>query len=250
VDGVRPWPVVVAFLAACHSVKPLALPRVGTEVPWEVPLDLLVEIELFTRSDCGLLPGCPGPYRPEQVEAECVPAERCRVLVSDRMDNPHTILSVAGVSMGPAEVKLRYKQPQSDEWLNAQLALRFGPEEKLPTLALGYSVPKGAVRLERLGPGLQKAGFHAPARCEPTDEFRSSFVCFGLDGSTGMPRFPSCASTPRCKVADEPPHDGFTVDLKWLDKAIAVIEYRASRDGVHEVVEREQSVSEGEDHGR
>ena len=230
-------------------MKPLELPRVGTEVPRDVPLNLLLEIELFTRSECRTPLGCPGPYRPKQVQAACVPADRCKVLVSERMDNPHTLLSVAGVSMGPAQVELRYQQPQSDEWQNAQLSLNFGPEETLPILAPGSHVPKGAARLEHLGPALQKAGFHAPARCEPTDEFRGSFVCFGLDGSTGLQRFPSCASTPRCKVTDEPPHDGFTVDVAWADGSITGIEYRASRDGVHEVVERWRDVIEEEGHG-
>jgi hypothetical protein len=53
---------LMVLLGGCYSVKPLDLPRVGTEVPLALPLDLLLELELSTRSPCGLIMfGCPGP---------------------------------------------------------------------------------------------------------------------------------------------------------------------------------------------
>lgn len=228
---------LVAQLSACHTVTPLALPEVGTRVPKDVPLDLLLEMELYTRSRCTTPFGCPGPYNPSQVEAACAPADRCRARVVQRMDNPHTLLVVAGLATGPAVVKLRYQQPDSAEWLTAQLRLSFVGALALPLLAAGSTVPAHAARLERIGATLTAAGIKSPARCEPEDESRASFVCFGIDTSMGVARHPSCAYTPRCKSTDAMPHGGFTANVKWNDGITTAIEYRANIDGIQELTD-------------
>jgi hypothetical protein len=169
-----------------------------------------------------------------------VPSGRCRVLVSRRSHSARTLLIVAGTSLGPAQIQLRYQQPDSDAWLTARLSLNIVAERALPIMTLGSKVPQRAARLDHLSPALQSAGFRLPVRCEADSEWRTSYVCFGPDTSTGVPRFPSCESTSRCARGHRAPKGGFRLDIDWHDGVISQIDYHARFELDRDVTERWQ----------
>lgn len=220
---------LVTAIIGCHTPR-LALPSVGTQIAAEIPLDLLWEVELSTKSSCGLFPGCPGPYSPQRAVVDCLPADRCKATVVKRPDYPRLLLSVVGITAGPATVTIRYQQPKSQSWLDAALQVRFVPEQSAAPLALGSKVPIGPAKLTALAPALEANGFSAPARCEPEDEYRALFTCFDLEESASLRRYPSCRLTPRCS-GSRPPYSGFFAQIEHEENAIMSMTFRAGTAG-------------------
>lgn len=232
---IAPWIAAVVGLTIIGCDTPrLMLPSIGTKTAAEVPLNLLWETELSTKSSCGLLPGCPGPYSPQRTVVECLPADRCKATTIKRPDHPRLLLSVVGITAGPATVSIRYQQPESQSWLAAALQVNFVPEERGTPLELGRTVPVGAGILSSLEPALEANGFSAPARCEPQDEFRESFTCFDLEESAGQRRYPSCRHTLRCETSRSP-YSGFFAQIQYEDNAITSIGFRADVPYVGEI---------------
>jgi hypothetical protein len=124
------------------------------------------------------------------------------------------MLTVVGLRAGAAVVSLRYQQPQSDEWLAAKLSVEFLPERTLAPLALGQHVPAGPARLDHVSEAFAAAGVRAPLHCEPQDAYRETFICFAADTSAGVPRYPSCEHTPRCRGGGAPPFGGFVARVR------------------------------------
>jgi hypothetical protein len=144
-----------------------------------------------------------------------------------RPDYPRLLLSVVGLTAGPATIVIRYQQPGSDTWLRSVLHARFTEQQQsMAPLTLGGPVPKGAAQLDHIPSKLAHEGLAAPARCEPKDEYRELFVCFSPERFSNLQRFPSCRFTPRCD-ATRPPHGGFFARIHHQESVVTSLDFRA-----------------------
>ena len=202
----------------CYEPQTLSLimPQLGVES--SVPLDVILEVELVTKSDCRVSLGCGGRYSPIRAEPVCSPANSCLAETTHLGGQATLALRVVGLKPGPAVVTVRYQQPDqahANTWESVTLPLQFVAARKpAPTLALGGAVPKSLGRLESVPDALARADIHPPALCEARDEYRTRFTCFSPERWSGLSRYPSCAFTGRC-AGSAPPLGGFFADVRW-----------------------------------
>lgn len=159
-----------------------------------------------------------GYFEPEEVEVSCTPSARCKTLVTRAVQTswvPALRLDVIALTPGKVEVEIRYRQPDSDEWLTEHVHLEFIPTPALPTLELGMGRPPGPFKYEHLSPELIAHGIKAPARCELEDDFLELYACFGASMVLGELRY---LSRKRTKRTNPPISSGwFFVLLKRAD---------------------------------
>jgi hypothetical protein len=180
-------------LSGCHPERMKI--RSSGEAPREV-LTLEEAWETPLESCCAH-----GVSVPEHVESSCSPSHRCKTQIVDAgpdRSGSRLRLYVIGLSAGPVDVEVRYRQLNFDEVLTEHVHLEFVATPALPTLELGMGRPSGPFKYEHLSPALLAHGIKAPARCELEDDFHELYACFSAERILGELRYLSCKHTTRC----------------------------------------------------
>jgi hypothetical protein len=210
-------------LVGCRETAALSLVMPQLRVESSVPLDVILEAELETRSNCRGGRECRTRFSPLRAESVCRPADSCLAETVHLGGQATMSLRVIGLKPGPAVVTVRYQQPdQADAsaWQSVTLPLTFiAARGGASSLSRGMPVPKSLAQLDVVPDALARAGIHQPAICEARDEYRVRFTCFSAERWSGVPRYPSCAFTGRC-TASKPPLGGFFADVRWDDQGL------------------------------
>jgi hypothetical protein len=215
--------VCAIALVGCTETLSLSVIMPQLHIESYVPLDVILEAELVTRSNCLGGYGCRTRFSPVRAESVCRPAGSC-VAETVHLGGEATMsLRVIGLKPGPVVVTVRYQQPdQADAsaWQTLTLPLTFVADRGgAASLSTGMPVPKSLARFDQVPKALAPAGIQQTAMCEALDEYRVRFACFAPERWSGIARYPSCAFTGRC-AASEPPLGGFFADVQWDDEGL------------------------------
>lgn len=215
--------VCAIALVGCNGTPSLSLIMPQLRIESSVPLDVILEAELVTRSNCRGGHECRTRFSPIRAESVCRPADSCMAETVHLGGQATMSLRVIGLKPGPAVVTVRYQQPdQADAsaWQSVTLPLTFiAARGCASSLSRGMPVPKTLARLDVVPGVLARAGIQQPAICEARDEYRVRFTCFSAERWSGVARYPSCAFTGRC-AASKPPLGGFFADVRWDDQGL------------------------------
>ncbi|MEY4580439.1 MAG: hypothetical protein RL701_5142 [Pseudomonadota bacterium] len=202
-DGLMATLSIVSVLASpgCQ-VAAMRLDTRATEIRETLTVEEVWETKLRTFSGCSgpFMPGCPAPHAPAEATARCIPANVCKALITApnaRAGRPDMLLDVVGLEPGKADVELRYRQPESDEWFATTVHLEFIATASMPTVVLNAGKPPDTFKFAHLSSELLAWGLKAPARCELDSDFHESYNCYGLESFGGYDRYPSSKHTPR-----------------------------------------------------